>query len=1136
MYASFFGLRCLPFEDRADTQFCFATPEFTETLAALEYEAHYGRGLALVVGEAGTGKTLLVRTLLLRLDKTDHAVVLTWSSDGGADLVRECCKGFGVTLSSSQNHARGLNRLRRHLARVAAAGERAILIIDQAENLSPDNLAQLAALLELEGERGPLLRVFLAAQPRVRCQLDRAEFARIRQQFGERILSSLGLDDTRAYILHRLQVAGASDREIMEAGAVCRIHERSGGVPRLINRIGNAVMLGAYGAGVSRVTGAMVDEVAGRSVLCQRTLGAEHLALPGAAMSAAWPSTQPAHTEHEPSAADPAIDMDGVVGAVETDALFEEDPPAPSGGGAAAVIRLERAIAKAERMTSTTQASLSQLSAIERHLSSLLDRADAVSKTFAPAIQHGVDAVERTQQRFAHILHEARQGAADVESRWSRASVLIERLEETIVRAEAVRDGGSQVESRLTAAAEGFADRAQHVHEQLTRLMEGLEAAQRTHAAIEAANVQATAIRSGLEEQGRVTQREVEAVAQAACAKIETVARRLTSSASDSEGKTAAAWENLQRSIRDAEQVSQRLTDDVVRGVRGTLEREVDSAVGAVSTAAQQAAEKLEASQRSILDAASKRCRVALQSDLAAVERTAGEVLEGAQTKLDGLLKRSSQAASDAKAAVESQAEKLAQAVGDARHLEADISQGALPRARAEWRELLHAAEDDLHRVTTQMEQLLARRKETEASVTGLLTASTKASTIQTALDGLISHADDKAARLASQHAAASSVIERLSTGNVAAQQLVERIGQRSGALEGALQSAEATADSLRKQQDAVGPQKQQLADLVQSARRVSDSLATQNASAEQNAAILAARQGDAGKLVEQLDGVHRALTAATEMSDNLGRAVQQAETVSGALATLSTKAAPQCETLGDLSSSATTMLATFEQLRNDAGAALDRLAERLATHAAQLTALDDGNAQAAARIEAVRVDLDELSQKAEVLGSKLEPVLAQPSAVLEQIHAESLQLERVCAAVRKVFAALSQAALDARRQADELHATGQDASNHCSHLTSQTAKAGAVLREWVEEAVRAQSRLERALAECPSLASTHPGEAVRGASRMLDQLVQDGGGLPMDELGRMDEPPAVEHPSPPRTTSRSQEIARLIAEASQHT
>ena len=150
MYCEHFGLRCMPFEDRADPNFLFATEAGKETLAALEYELHYGKGLVLLAGDAGVGKTLLVRSLLMRLPATDHAVVVVCPQDGMQDPIRETCKGFGVSLPTSQDRDRTISRLRRHLERNRRAEHRSILIIDQAENLSEDALRQIISIADLE--------------------------------------------------------------------------------------------------------------------------------------------------------------------------------------------------------------------------------------------------------------------------------------------------------------------------------------------------------------------------------------------------------------------------------------------------------------------------------------------------------------------------------------------------------------------------------------------------------------------------------------------------------------------------------------------------------------------------------------------------------------------------------------------------------------------------------------------------------------------------------------------------------------------------------------------------------------------------------------------------------------------------
>jgi type II secretory pathway predicted ATPase ExeA len=434
MYGNFFGLRSLPFEDRADTQFFYPTAECQEALAAMEYEIHHGTGLGLLIGEAGTGKTLLLRTILLRLEKSDQPVVVTWPASGEMDLVRECCKGFGVTLPSSPNQSNCLYRLRRHLGRSASLENRSIVIVDQAENLSPGNIAQLATLAELCGERGQLLTVILAAQPLVRALLDRPEFAWIRQQlFGERTLSPLTPKETGEYIRHRLQIAGAVDTRLFDDRAISLIHEISEGIPRLINHVCNAAMLVAYGAKTLRISRTIVEEATLHPAVHERTIaardlgpakigegGAPWLSVPeslermvGLAESQATPgrnepspqrssafgglglpfesSVTPADIINYEEADDTWSHANVASGASIVDGEYEGCNGEVFGSGpnkgTFLLSRLERAMDRAERMTSTTDVSLSRLAAVEQRLASLVDQAERLTKTQTQAAQ-----------------------------------------------------------------------------------------------------------------------------------------------------------------------------------------------------------------------------------------------------------------------------------------------------------------------------------------------------------------------------------------------------------------------------------------------------------------------------------------------------------------------------------------------------------------------------------------------------------------------------------------------------------------------------------------------------------------------------------------------------------------------------
>ncbi|MCH7840270.1 MAG: AAA family ATPase, partial [Planctomycetes bacterium] len=480
MYCGFFGLRCPPFEDRADPQFTYATSPFEEALAALEYEAHFGQGMTLALGEAGTGKTQLIRSLLMRLHSTDHAVVVTWPVGGEMDLVRETCKGFGVTLSSSHGSVQQPARLRRHLSRHNRANHRSILIIDQAENMTADNLLQLGTLADLEGDTGTLLNILLVGQPQFRTLMNRPEFARLRQQlFGERTLSPLTLSDTTNYLRHRLSVAGAADPDLFDDQAVKLIHQAAGGIPRLINRMADAALIAAYGAQAARVNSDIAAEVTRNDTILERSMDRTEVGVATgghlgpdrrAGATAFRPAIETAKNLHGADSWDlpgtvaaasdegPTVDIEDPAGGDFPDAdEMDSSSYAPllepvdsfHAKGEALLERLQRALARAERFSATSNASLSQFTAVEKHLHSLTTRAERLIDRVGGAVRHGSDSLDQQQSRVGQAVHAAQRHATRLDGQLSRAAEIDNDMKEHIRRLERACERADQVESRV---------------------------------------------------------------------------------------------------------------------------------------------------------------------------------------------------------------------------------------------------------------------------------------------------------------------------------------------------------------------------------------------------------------------------------------------------------------------------------------------------------------------------------------------------------------------------------------------------------------------------------------------------------------------------------------------------------------
>ncbi|MGD2109008.1 MAG: AAA family ATPase [Phycisphaerae bacterium] len=539
MYCDFFGLRCRPFEDRADTQFCYAHPDWEESLAATIYETHHGRGIALLVGDGGTGKTLMVRTMLQRLEPADRAIVLTWPPLPGMDLMRETCKAFGVTLPESDHQIRYYTRLRRNLVRAAVKGHRSILIIDQAENLASDHDVrwptgqrtpgggtqswgeQLAALSEVQHEGGNVLSIVLVGQPSLVPWLEESHNGRLASRVSShRSLRPITCDQTGQYIQHRLRVAGAANQNVFSGDAIALIHQASRGVPRLINHMADAAMLGAYGAEQSTVSAAIVSETLGQARIVERTahartvgvstaetleagLSAEHHAVApgeavagkvGCAAASLDGSTHVATTPSGPSdLATTDVDQHGEdrgypesplaagnLADSDTDFVLPDIPLTPEAGllnaAETQLYRLERASDRAERVAATTDASLARFTATEKHLASLLRNAETLVARATGAIQDTTTAEGHLQRRAEQIVDEADRRLKAIETQAAEVVSIADDVTDQKNRIEQTCKLAEQTELRLRSSAEQIADKADEVQQRIALLMSGLDA------------------------------------------------------------------------------------------------------------------------------------------------------------------------------------------------------------------------------------------------------------------------------------------------------------------------------------------------------------------------------------------------------------------------------------------------------------------------------------------------------------------------------------------------------------------------------------------------------------------------------------------------------------------------------------
>ncbi len=264
MYASFFGLNEKPFSITPDPRYLFLSERHGEALAHLVYGVTESGGFIQLTGEVGTGKTTLVRTLLLNRmpDNADVAVVLN-PQLSVVEFLATICEELEIDVPHNKGSVKALtDGLNRHLLAAHADNRRTILVVDEAQNLAPAVLEQVRLLTNLETARQKLLQIILIGQPELRELLARNDLRQLAQRItGRYHLEPLSRDETASYIEHRLRVAGALG-EVFDTGAKNEVFKLSGGVPRLVNVICDRALLGAYAQESRRVTRRLVKRAA----------------------------------------------------------------------------------------------------------------------------------------------------------------------------------------------------------------------------------------------------------------------------------------------------------------------------------------------------------------------------------------------------------------------------------------------------------------------------------------------------------------------------------------------------------------------------------------------------------------------------------------------------------------------------------------------------------------------------------------------------------------------------------------------------------------------------------------------------------------------------------------------------------
>jgi general secretion pathway protein A len=253
MYLELFKLKELPFRLSPDPQFLYLSKQHARAKAYMESTIWFTDGFVVITGEIGSGKTTLIESFLQEIQKDVVVAQINQTQVSAIDFLQAVLVQFGFS-PFRMKKAELIATINNFLVEQYAAGRKVLLIVDEAQNLSLRVLEEVRLLSGVETTKEKVLRIILAGQPELNEKLDAPELVQLAQRIRLRFhLGTLTPIEMRAYIQHRLEVAGAGDREIFAEDTYPEIYRYAGGVPRLINTLCDTAMMAAYGVDRDRV-------------------------------------------------------------------------------------------------------------------------------------------------------------------------------------------------------------------------------------------------------------------------------------------------------------------------------------------------------------------------------------------------------------------------------------------------------------------------------------------------------------------------------------------------------------------------------------------------------------------------------------------------------------------------------------------------------------------------------------------------------------------------------------------------------------------------------------------------------------------------------------------------------------------